>query len=234
MNEARGQSAGAAWKSLYTIGGAAGAFMAVFIPTTVVVFVVSPPPQTVADHFALFQTSKLLGLLGMDLLYLLGNLLMIPSFLALYVALRRTSESLMAISLTLLLVGVVALVVARPAFEMMALSDGYAAASTDAERAVFMAAGEAMWALYRGTAFQVHYVFGGIGFVLLAIVMLRSEVFGKAAGYAGLAAQVVAFGYYLPVIGVALATLSALLYWVWYILVAIRLLQLGRGDAAVP
>jgi 2-iminobutanoate/2-iminopropanoate deaminase len=37
---------------------------------------------------------------------------------------------------------------------MLPLSNQYAAATTDAQRAIFLAAGEAMWALFQGTGYQ--------------------------------------------------------------------------------
>ncbi len=44
---------------------------------------------------------------------------------------------------------------ARPPFEVLYLSQGYAAAATDARRGMFLAAGEAMLATFIGTAFHL-------------------------------------------------------------------------------
>jgi hypothetical protein len=41
---------------------------------------------------------------------------------------------------------------------MLSLSEEYAAATTDAERDLYLAAGQAMLATFEGTAFQVSYV----------------------------------------------------------------------------
>jgi hypothetical protein len=85
----------------------------------------------------------------------------------------------MAIVLALGLVGAVALIVARPAFEMLYLSEQYAAATTDAQRALFLAAGETVLATFHGTAFHVSYNLFSIYLLMVSIVMLRSPIFGR-------------------------------------------------------
>jgi hypothetical protein len=224
-------TADSSWSRLYRIAGAAALLTAlVFIPISMVVYLAWPPPDTVAGHFALFQTNKLLGLLGMDLIYLVINVLLsIPIFLALYVALRRTNESIMLIAATLCLIGTVALIPSRPAFEMLSLSNQYAAATTDAQRAIFLAAGEALWALFRGTSYQVHLVLGSVALVMISIVMLRGTVFGRTTAYMGILANVLVLGYYVPGVGTFLLTFSVLFYWIWSILIGWRFRQLGRG-----
>lgn len=217
------------WRGLYRIGAVAAAIMVVHIPITIVLFIANPPPQTVIEFFALFQSNKLLGLLGMDLLYLLVNVLAIPTCLAFYVALRRVNESVMLVATALGLIAGVALFAARPAFEMLSLSDQYAAATTDAQRAVFLAAGEAMLAIFHGTAFQFHYVFGSISLLMTAVVMLRSDIFSKATAYVGIVSSVTGLGLYVPKIGVAISILSVVGLWIWYILIARRFFQLAKG-----
>lgn len=216
------------WHGLYRIGGATAVIMAVYIPITIALYLASPPPETVIGHFTLFQSNRLLGLVGMDLLYLLSNVLAIPMYLAFYIALRRVSESFMLIATTLGLVAVVALFAARPAVEMLHLSDQYAAATTDAQRAVFLAAGEAMLAVFNGTAFHLHYVLGSVSLLIISVVMLRSDVFGKATAYVGMVASVTGLGLYVPTIGVSISILSVVGLWIWYILIARRFFQLGQ------
>jgi hypothetical protein len=217
------------WHGLYRIGAVAAVIMVVYIPIPIVLFIASPPPQTVLDSFALFQSNKLLGLVGMDLLYLLANVLAIPLSLAFYVALRRASESVMLVATAFGLIAVAALFAARPAFEMLALSNQYAVATTEAQRTVLLAAGEAMLALPNGTAFQLHYVLGSISLLMTAAVMLRSDVFSKATAYVGIVSSVTGLGLYVPKIGVAISILSVVGLWVWYILIARRFFQLSRG-----
>ena len=82
--------------------------------------------------------------MAFELLFPVNAAFGITTTLALYVALGRVNESLMAIALALSLVEAVAFIVANPAMEMLYLSARYAAATTDAQRALFLSAGEAV------------------------------------------------------------------------------------------
>ncbi|MCK9209053.1 MAG: hypothetical protein M0P66_18220, partial [Salinivirgaceae bacterium] len=79
------------WKTIYKAGAIASFLMAIFIPIQMAVFFIWPLPKTVLDWFHLFQMNKLVGLLDMDLLLLVDQVLMIFIFLALYMALRKAS-----------------------------------------------------------------------------------------------------------------------------------------------
>src|SRR3712207_1519303 len=139
------------WRLLYRAGGAAALITAVLIPLQIVVFVAWPPPLggPVIDWFTLFQDNRLLGLLSLDLLLMVDYVLLVPIVLALYVALRRTSGSFMAVATALHFVTIAAYFASNTAFEMLSLRDGYAAATTDAQRATYLAAGQAMLATFQ-------------------------------------------------------------------------------------
>jgi hypothetical protein len=224
------------WHWLYTIGGAAALLSAVFIPIQVIVFIVWPPPLggTVADWFTLYQNNRLVGLIDLDLLLVVDNVLLVPILLALYIVLRRASESVMAIATALGLLGIAMFIASNPAFEMLALSNQYAAATTDAQRSIFLAAGQALLATWQGTAFQVAYVLGSVAGIAIGMVMLRSSSFGKVTASMGILANAVGLGLYLPMIGVYIAVFSVVFLEVWYILVARTLFQLGRVEGKPP
>lgn len=215
-------------KNLYRVGAIAALITLLLIPIQAVVFIAWPPPITAAGYFALLQSNKLLGLLSLDLLYVVDNALLIPIFLALYVALRRDSQPFMALGLGFGLVGIASLFASNTAFDMLSLSDGYAAATTEAQKAMYLAAGQAMLATYAGTAYHVSYVLGSLAGIVVSAVMLRSRSFGKAAGYLGIISNVLGFGRYVPTIGVYLSLLSVVPFLaIWYALVALRLWRLG-------
>jgi len=215
-------------KNLYRVGAIAALITLLLIPIQAVVFIAWPPPITAAGYFALLQSNKLLGLLSLDLLYVVDNALLIPIFLALYVALRRDSQPFMALGLGFGLVGIASLFASNTAFDMLSLSDGYAAATTEAQKAMYLAAGQAMLATYAGTAYHVSYVLGSLAGIVVSAVMLRSRSFGKAAGYLGIISNVLGFGLYVPTIGVYLSLLSVVPFLaIWYALVALRLWRLG-------
>ena len=230
MDESNCGTTDSVWKPLYRVGGAAALITAVLIPIHVIVFIVWPPPLegTVTDWFTLFQDNWLLGLLSMDLLLMADYVLLVPIVLALYAVLRRASEYLMAIGTALFFLAIAVYFASNTAFEMLSLSEGYAVATTEAQRSTFLAAGQAMIATYQGTSFQVSYVLGSVAGIIIGAVMLRSNIFSRVTAYAGILGNVIGFGLYVPMIGLFLSVVSGPVLWIWYILLARRLFQLGR------
>jgi hypothetical protein len=131
----------------------------------------------------------------------------IATTLALYVALRWISESLMAIALALGFMEAVTLIVARPAFEILYLSEQHTAATTDAQRALFLAAGETVLATFHSTAFQVGYNLFSVHLLMVSLVMLRSQIFGRITACAGILAAILNWGLYMPGSGILLSGL---------------------------
>ena len=228
---ANAESADSNWNSLYKIGGAAALIMVAITLAQFVVFVVAPPPLegTATDWFALFQKSALFGLLGFESLLVIYALFSVLVSVALFAALRPASQSLAALFLVLSVIGSIAFVVARPALEMLSLSNQYSAATTDAQRAAILGAGEAMVALFHGTAFQVSYILGSITGFLIAAVMLRSSVFSTTTAYLRIGSSVFDFGIFIPGVGLFISLLSVVFLLVFNILIARRLFQLGSS-----
>ncbi len=216
------------WHWLYKVAGMSALVTAVLIVVQMIVFIIWPPPSTAIDTFKLLQENALVGFLALDLLYVIDNVLLIPILLALYVALRKTNESFMLIGAALGFVGIAALFASNPAANMNFLSGQYAAAATDAQRALFLAAGEAMLAVYSGTAYHISLILGSVALVIIPIVMLQSKIFSKATAYMGILANVLALGFYVPKIGIYILLFSVIFLLVWYILITRRLFQLGR------
>ena len=125
--------------------------------------------------------------------------------------------------------GIAAYYASNTAFEMLYLSNQYAAAATEAERATFLAAGEAALAAYRGTAFDAYYVLNDIILLVIAAVMLRSHIFSRATAYSGLiAGALMVVPSSAGTLGMYMALASLLPWLVFSVLVARRLFQLGR------
>lgn len=229
MDSRSRQLGGADWRSLYKVGGAAACAVLALVPIQMVVFLLWPLPGTVAEWFALFERNALVGLVDMDVLLIVDNVLLGLMFLALYVALRSRGPSLMAIGLTLELVAITTYFSSNTAFQMLTLSDEYAAATTEARRLVLLAAGEARIATWQGSAFDVSYVLGAFAILITSAVMLRSEVFSRATAYVGLV-----FGALSVVpasagrVGLIMSLLSLVPMWAWLVLIARALLKLGK------
>jgi hypothetical protein len=170
------------------LAGLAGGIIAVLLVGEVVVYAFFPRPETALEHFNLFQENRLVGLLTLDLLGMVAYLAFIPLILALYLALRRSAEAVMAIAAAVFFLGIADFFANNNLFAVLTLSDQYAAASTSAERELFLAAGEAMLALFNENAFLVSYVLVSASWALISTVMLRSQIFGRITGWSGLLA----------------------------------------------
>jgi len=219
----------ARWRSLYLIAAVAAWISVAVIVVSMLAFFIWPPFPD--DILTVIQQDKLAGLMGLDLLYLLGNAFGIPFFIVLYVTLKRVDEGWAVIALALAFIGLVSIIIARPILEVVTISDRLAVATTEAQRAISQASGEAMLSLFHGTAFNVHYVLGSASLLISSLLMLRSDLFSKSTAWVGIVTNVVVFGLYVPQIGVYLSLLSVVGYLIWYILVARRLLRLGREAA---
>ena len=128
------------------------------------------------------------------------------------------------------LIGIVLNLVSREAiFSMLALSNQYAAATSEAQKAVLTAAGQTLLTIYNGTAFNISYVLGGIVFLLFSLAMLRNNVFSKLTAYIGIGTGIIML---VPptigTIGIIIALISLVPTIVWLILVARTLFKLYR------
>lgn len=220
------------WKSLYKVGGIAALAVVAIAVIQAPIFILFPQPTTVIGHFTQFQSNKLLGLVDLDLILILAEACNVPILFALYAALRRFNPALLTIALTLGLGGIAFFFAVNPTFSMLYLSDQYAAAATDVQRAAFLAAGEALVANYNGTAFGLFFILSGVADLIIAAVMLRSGVFNKATAFTGMAVGAMLLVPPLPVLGMIALVLSYIVIlpsMIWNILVAIRLFQLGRS-----
>lgn len=218
------------WKTLYMTGGVSALVVLFMIPVQVVLYIIYPPPDTVAGFFAMMQENAVIGLISLDLLYMLTIVLMGLVVLAVCVALRRANQSLVTIALFIALVSTAMYFASCVAFDMLQLSNQYTAATDEARRAMFLAAGEGMLATYKGTAYNVSYVLAAVSGLILAVVMLRSDVFDRKTAYTGIVMNVMGL---IPgtagTIGLVFAFASLIPTVVWLALVARRLYKLGRA-----
>jgi hypothetical protein len=119
---------------------------------------------------------------------------------------------------------------------MLSLSEQFSLASTDAQRAGLLAAGEAMLALSNGTGYYVSLILMSLASLLTSVVMLKSSSFSRITAYSGILAEVCDIGYcialqFYPVLGIILVSAAGLFLTIWHILVGRKLYLLSReGD----
>jgi hypothetical protein len=196
------------------------------------------PPVSALDWFTLLQTNPFPGLLMFDLFDIVNYLLVGLIFLALYGALGRANKVAMTVATASALVGVAVYLASNQAFAMLALSDQYAAASTEAMQTMFLSAGEALLAIHNPGGIHLGLLLVALAGLIASVVMLQSRVFGKVTATVGLVANSLVLSYFValplaPAYAFLLPAASAPFRLLWYILIARRLFQLGRGALEV-
>ena len=193
--------------------------------------------ETVVEWFNLLHNNWFLGLRNLGLLNIVMTALGIPMFFVLYSIHRQGNPLHSTLAVIISLVGVAGFYATNRAFPMLDLSIQYAAATTDVQRTIIEAAGQAMLAVGQshtpGTF--LGFFFSEIAGIMISLVMLRGGIFSKGNAYAG----ILGFGMLLvyeicqsfvpALLGVVLifAMIGGILNLVWYGLIARRLLQLA-------
>ena len=236
------ESAGSSWKSLYRLGGLAALGTALvglveigitFLPGG------NTPHETVFDWFRLFQGNWFMGLRDLGLLNILFCALGLPIFFALYGAHRKTGQILAALGMIVSFIGVAVFYATNRAFAMLDISNQYALATTEAQRAIFAAAGQAMLSVGQshtpGTF--IAFFLSEFASLLISVVMLRDKLFIKANAYVGFLCFTFLLIFevctsFVPALqgaAMILAMLGGILSLVWEILVALKLFHLGQN-----
>jgi hypothetical protein len=238
------------WKPLYQIGGIA-ALLAVFVFRRNLgaelmgsrgfglLAVPETMPSGAAEWFTLLQHNTLVGLTLLNVFDLVEYALVGLMFLAVCAALWQTNRGVVLMATVCGLAGIAIYFASNQAFAMLALSEHYAAAATDAQRAMFLAAGEALLAvnnpgaLHQGTGIYACLLLVPLAGLIISIVMLQSKVFSRITAVTGILANGFILAYF-PVLAFAPAilvfpfVLSAPFRVIWYFLVARRLFQLRK------
>jgi len=239
-----GEKDDATWRGIYIIGGAAALGQVLTAVSEIAITFLpggNASSESVIDWFNLFQDNWFLGLRNLGLLNIIFTALGIPILLALYGALRRADKAYAALAAIIGFIGTAVFYATNRAFPMLALSREYAAASTEAQRALLAAAGQALLAVgesHTPGTFMGFFLTGSAS-IMMAFIMLRSQVFSKATAYAGflglgclLVFDICAS--FAPVLFdtvMIVAMIGGISSMVWYILIARRLFQLGRKSA---
>lgn len=219
------------YKSLYRLGGMAALISLVFFPIQIAIFFTNPYPSNVADWFALLNNHPLVGLIELDLLLVIDEILVILIFLALYYALKELDPSIMTISAVTGIVSAVLFITANPAFGMLDLSAQYAQAAGEVQRNGLIAAGQGLMATWVGSGFEAAYIVGSIAPIIISVVMLRSKLFRKTTAYFGILSNVVALGKYIPTIGIYISLFSVVILWVWYLFIGLDFFKIGQSTS---
>jgi hypothetical protein len=236
------ETAASEWQSLCKIGGAAALIqLACLLMTIIVASTVGIEPKTAADYFTVLQNDRLVGFLRLDFPTLILISLFPLTTFGVYAALRRGHQAYAALATALIFVGTILALVNHSAFSMIHLSNLHALATTDAQKAQLLIAGEAVIAsdMWHSTAGFLAGIFMQGGFVIISLVMLRGQEFSKGTAYTGLLSNGldlihVFVALLAPSIATILLSIGGLFYLVWFPLLGRDLLKLGRNVSQEP
>jgi hypothetical protein len=234
------------WSWLYKLGGTA-ALIALLTSLLDVIHgfggteVVSYGSRSALEWFAVYQQSPWEGLYSLGILNLVYMTAMLPVYVALFGAHRRNQVVQSALVITIFLLAMSIYFSTNAAVPLLVLSTKFAHAATDAQRTIFLAAGEAI--LSRGEDFTVGsflpLILSNFAALALSLVMLRGGIFGKTTVWIGIigftflsfftiCATFIPALYSIAFYG--FASIGGILALTWFTLVARRLFQLGRNE----
>jgi hypothetical protein len=214
------------------------------IEFSLLIFGKDPYPTTIEGWYEIFQRSKLLGLWYLNALDIISFALLGVMFLALYVALRRARPSLMLLALYLAMLGTVVFILPRVLhLSLLPLSDLHAAATTETERTMYLAAGEALSQVSSATPQTLGFLLMALAGLLISVVVLQGSArdrgqrrpFGKAVAYVGIVGAVTALANYVTRllvsdIAVFFMPINGLLWFAWWVMVSVGLFKRAGGQ----
>jgi hypothetical protein len=198
------------------------------------VFGEEPFPATVEGWLSLFQRNKILGLFYFNAPDILSIAVLGLLFLALFAAFKHINKTAMLIATFFSFLGIGVFVTTRSTMlSVLALSDQYAAAATDAQRSLIIGAGQIINALGNPTPQTAGFFFMAIAVFIISMIMLRGSIFGKVIATVGILTSLLTvvddFSLVLvPSISGVLLGIDGGLWVIWWIMVSIRLFQLGH------
>ena len=216
------------WRGLILTGAWCAFAAVVMIVLEIGRYLLWPPPPSTTGFFDLLLENPVLGLISLDLLFIVSNTLAYLVHLALAVVLWRVSRSAVVIALAFGVVGTAAFMASTRPVEMLTLAHAYAPADA-ASRTALVATGDGMLATWTGTGYDVYYFLGCASLLILTVLMLRSSVFSRATAGWGLASAVLmAVPANFGPVGLAFSVASLVPWSVFAILVGRRLMHLAR------
>ena len=168
-------------------------------------------------------------------LSVITDLLFVPVLISLYHALKEGNRYIMLLGTGLVgLFIILDLAITWPNYStLLAISGNYTAATSEAQRAAFIAAANYASAVVTSPVLSIYIIlFPALGTLIISVVMLKG-IFSKATAYAGIATGV--FGIvtvvgpiFISVLGLIGAILTSILTLIWFLFVGCRLYRLSQ------
>jgi len=231
------------WKTIYKAGALTTIIVLCGIILDMVIGTVTGGdvtalPQTAIERFNQFKETPLLGLYNLDLLNIINQIILIPSIFALFAVHRDAHKPSALLSLILFLVGTTIFVTGNTALTMLDLSQKYFSASSEEQRMLLAAAGEAMLAKgsHGNLGVFIGFALPTFANALMSCVMLKGNIFSRANSYIGIIGNSLMVIYiimvtFMPAVekmALVFAMPAGLLLMTWMIMFTIKLLKLSK------
>jgi len=222
-------------KWLYRVGGIAAIVLVVgYFLTFPIYFWVGDQPASGVEAQLAYFAEHAAGWWGIVFLMLVTDLLLVPIFFGIYMALKHVNKGLMLVALAFkaFLFVILDLAVTWTAYStMIIVGVQYGAETTEAQRAVLAAAAAYASAMLDSPMAGTYSILiPSLGVLFAGLVMLKG-VFSKATAYvavlAGLTGILWMGSFFIDGLDV-IRYINALLAMVFYLLVGVRLYKLGR------
>lgn len=223
-------------KWMYRVGGLSGFVLGIGYLLTIIVMITYAggfPPPGIEARLAFFAEHAA-GWWAVTALMVFTDLLYVPIFLALYQALKGINKYLMALAFACAgLFVVLDLAITWTAYSsLIALGSNYAAATNDAQRATIVAAASYPSAINDSPLLGIYAILIPALGLLLASLVMRRGIFGKALAYLGVIAGICGI---LAGVGPIFVSdldkaqyINASLAMIWFFFVGLKLYRLGQ------
>ena len=198
--------------------------MILIIPIQVMIFMFVPMPEDALGFITLMHDNPVMGLLHMDLLYILNNTFLIFFYFVLFMTLNPQNKTMLNIALITGIVGAILYYTSNRSVEMLLLSDKYFSTTDPTLRLSYIAIAESYLDIWKGTAFNTYYFLSAISLILFSIEMLKSSFYKRSTDIIGLISGILVvvpsgFG----MVGLIMSLLSLIPWIIFSLMVVIRL-----------
>ena len=205
--------------------------MILIIPIQVMIFMFVPMPEDALGFITLMHDNPVMGLLHMDLLYILNNTFLIFFYFLLFMTLNPKNKTMLNIALITGIVGAILYYTSNRSVEMLLLSDKYFSTTDPTLRLSYIAIAESYLDIWKGTAFNTYYFLSAISLILFSIEMLKSSFYKRSTDIIGLISgilMVVPSGF--GMVGLIMSLLSLIPWIIFSLMVVIRLSQMETAN----
>jgi hypothetical protein len=238
------------WQSFRLIGGIAALFAALVFRRwlnaefgmlqSLGVIHLPLSPSTPLEWLTLLHVNAFVGLLKLNVFDLVNYVLVAVMYLGIYSLIRNHYKAYARLAMVCTIAGTSIYLTSNQALNLLSLSNQYFAQASDVQKPLILAAGQFALTVNDpvvfGTGTFWSYLLLYFAGLILSIIMLRIDLFGRCIGIVGIVANAFGLGYFvtsffgralsiIPALGSAPANL------VWYIAVGIQLVRNVDGKA---